>query len=64
MSINKHIEEIDADLGYIIQYATALHNFVGVNNQILTQESQTKVKLALANIREAFLKSNNNKSVI
>lgn len=53
---NEEMKERDADLGYICQYAQALHNY-SLNGCVLTPYASNKVQEAMVAIREAFLYS-------
>jgi len=54
---NNEMQERGADLGYICQYASALHNFISLHGRILTPYASNKVQEAMTAIREAFLYS-------
>lgn len=54
-------EELDADLGYIKQYAQAMHNYVVIGHPI-SDVTEKHIKDALVTIRNAFVSTSNKRN--
>lgn len=51
---NREMETRDADLGYILRYAQALHTFI-INGGVVTPCASKKIRESLEAIREALV---------